>query len=71
MLNRVSEVVAGNEKGGYGDFESAQAKITAVKNIAYKPIPINQKIYKKLYSLYKQLHDAFASNDESRNLSSL
>jgi L-ribulokinase len=52
-------VVAGSEKGGYDDFNSAQAAMTGVKETVYKPIPANKEVYAKLYDLYKQLHDGF------------
>ncbi len=52
-------VVAGSANGGYDDFASAQAAMTGVKNVVYKPIPENQAVYAKLYKLYKQLHDGF------------
>ena len=52
-------VVAGMAAGGYDNFEQAQKAMCAVKKTTYKPNPENHKVYKKLYSLYKQLHDAF------------
>jgi L-ribulokinase len=52
-------VVAGSDNGGYDDFTAAQAAMTGVKDVVYKPIPENQRIYAKLYKLYKQLHDGF------------
>src|SRR5690606_34437562 len=52
-------VVAGKARGGYDDFDSAQAAMTGVKDTVYKPIPENVAVYAKLYKLYKQLHDAF------------
>jgi L-ribulokinase len=52
-------VVAGNAGGSYDDFDSAQAAMTGVKDLVYKPIPKNQAVYAKLYKLYKQLHDSF------------
>ncbi len=52
-------VVAGSSRGGYDDFAAAQAAMTGVKEIVYKPIPENQEVYRKLYKLYKQLHDGF------------
>ena len=52
-------VVAGTESGGYDDFADAQAAMCGMKDIAYKPIPENHRIYQQLYALYKQLHDAF------------
>ena len=52
-------VVAGKDSGGYDDFASAQAAMTGVKKVSYKPIPENREVYAKLYKLYKQLHDGF------------
>jgi L-ribulokinase len=52
-------VVAGKAAGGYDNFADAQAKMCGMKDISYKPNPQNNKIYRQLYTLYKQLHDAF------------
>jgi L-ribulokinase len=52
-------VVAGKEKGGYESVPKAQAAMCGIKERTFKPIPENQRVYKELYSLYKQLHDAF------------
>ena len=52
-------VVAGSANGGYDNFAAAQAAMTGVKDIVYKPIPENQAVYARIYKLYKQLHDAF------------
>ncbi len=52
-------VVAGKANGGYNDFATAQAAMTGVKEVVYKPIPANQAVYAKLYKLYKQMHDGF------------
>lgn len=52
-------VVAGGSNGGYDDFHSAQAAMTGIKDVVYKPIPKNRDVYAKLYKLYKQLHDGF------------
>ena len=64
-------VVAGKDKGGYDNFFDAQKSMTAVKEITYKPIPENHKVYTKLYKLYKQLHDAFGATDYSESLSNV
>jgi L-ribulokinase len=56
-------VVAGKDNGGYDNFADAQKAMTGVKEITYKPIAENQKVYQKLYKLYKQLHDAFGTKD--------
>lgn len=58
-------VVAGKAKGGYDNFADAQKAMTGVKDIIYRPIPENQRVYAKLYKLYKQLHDAFGTDGYS------
>ena len=52
-------VVAGSAAGGYNDFAVAQAAMTGVKDVTYKPNHGNNAVYMKLYKLYKQLHDGF------------
>ncbi len=52
-------VIAGSEKGGYDDFKSAQAAMTGLKDISYKPNTESQAVYNKLFALYQKLHDAF------------
>jgi L-ribulokinase len=32
-----------------------------IKKTTYKPIAKNHEVYKKLYALYKQLHDGFGT----------
>ena len=56
-------VVAGKTAGGHDSFADAQAAMCGVKDITYKPIAANQKVYAELYKLYKQLHDAFGGAD--------
>lgn len=58
-------VVAGSENGGHDDFASAQAAMTDVKEVTFKPIPENEKTYARLYKLYKQLHDGFGMANNS------
>ncbi|KPK76666.1 MAG: ribulokinase [Phycisphaerae bacterium SM23_30] len=58
-------VVAGKQAGGYDDFAAAQDAMCGIKDTFYKPVAENHKIYKKLYDLYKQLHDAFGLADYS------
>jgi L-ribulokinase len=64
-------VVAGAESGGYDDFADAQAAMCGIKDITYKPIPENNKVYQQLYALYKQLHDAFGLQDWSGKLANV
>ena len=55
--------------GEHRDFPTAQKKMTSVKDIEYKPIPANRKIYDKLYRLYLGLHDSFGGVSKSADLS--
>ena len=58
-------VLAGSALGGYDDFETAQAKMTRLKDVSYQPNPDSQAVYNELFELYKQLHDAFGGVVES------
>ena len=52
--------VAGAVAGGaYPDFITAQKSMTGLKEVEFRPIPANHAVYKELYALYKDLHDAF------------
>jgi L-ribulokinase len=64
-------VVAGSGSGGYDSFADAQAAMCGLKDIAYKPIPENHRMYQQLYNLYKQLHDAFGLQDWSGKLANV
>jgi len=64
-------VIAGAESGGYDDFADAQAAMCGMKDITYKPISENHKVYQQLYALYKQLHDAFGLQDWSGKLANV
>ena len=64
-------VVAGGESGGYDDFADAQAAMCGIKDVTYKPIPENHKLYQQLYTLYMQLHDAFGLRDSSGKLANV
>jgi L-ribulokinase len=52
-------VVAGKKAGGYDSFDQARKAMTGVKAVTYKPNAANVKVYKELYRLYRQMHDAF------------
>jgi L-ribulokinase len=54
-------IAAAVVSGGYKNFAEAQGAMCGVKNTTYKPIAENHAVYKKLYSLYKQIHDAFGT----------
>jgi len=61
-------VVAGKKAGGYESVPEAQVSMCGIKDITYKPIPENQNVYKKLFGLYKNLHDSFGLADYSSSL---
>jgi L-ribulokinase len=54
-------IAAAVAAGGHKNFTEAQRAMCGIKKTTYKPTPENHVIYKKLYALYKQLHDAFGS----------
>jgi L-ribulokinase len=55
--------------GAHPDFPTAQAAMTSLKKVAYKPKPAAQKTYNQLYALYRQCHDAFGGVNKSADLS--
>ncbi|MCW8849550.1 MAG: ribulokinase [Melioribacteraceae bacterium] len=57
-------VAAGTEVGGYANVETAQKAMTGTNKI-YNPIPENHEVYKKLYRLYRQLHDGFGMKNKN------
>ncbi|HSH08858.1 MAG TPA: FGGY-family carbohydrate kinase, partial [Oceanipulchritudo sp.] len=57
--------------GAYPDFHSAQQAMTSLKDIVYKPNPANQAVYSELFSLYKQVHDAFGGVNKQADLSGI
>ena len=61
-------VVAGKRAGGYANFAAAQKAMCGLKAKSYKPNPRAHAVYKQLYTLYRQLHDAFGTSDWSGNL---
>ncbi len=65
-----SAVSAAVLAGAHPDFATAQKKMTRLKaGVAYKPKAANQKIYNRLYALYRQLHDSFGGVTKSADLS--
>jgi len=55
--------------GYYKKTEDAQSRMCGLKKKVYEPVPENQKIYERLFNLYKQLHDIFGTKEPSYNLS--
>ncbi len=60
-------VVAGKEKGGFSTVEEAQEALTGIKE-TYQPVPENHRVYRELFRLYSQLHDAFGTPSWSGTL---
>ncbi|HEY4414844.1 MAG TPA: ribulokinase [Verrucomicrobiae bacterium] len=64
-----SAIAAAVVAGAHKDFATAQKKMTGLKSTVYKPNPKAHAIYRELYALYKQLHDAFGIQQWNGNLS--
>ena len=64
-------VVAGKTSGGYDSFADAQAAMCGIKDVTYKPDSRNHEVYRRLYLLYKQLHDAFGVQGVSGKLANV
>jgi L-ribulokinase len=54
--------------GAYKSFAAAQKAMTGLKPKVYTPDPRNHGTYKQLYTLYRELHDAFGTKAWSGNL---
>jgi L-ribulokinase len=52
----------------YPNAEAAQAKMAGLRAQVYKPIAENHAVYKRLYALYRDLHDAFGTTTWTGNL---
>jgi len=63
-----SAIAAAVVAGAYKDYAAAQRAMTGLKPKVYKPNPQAHTIYKQLYKLYKQLHDAFGTRQWKGNL---
>jgi L-ribulokinase len=64
-------VVAGKASGGHDSFADAQAAMCGIKDVTYEPIAENARVYQQLYVLYKQLHDAFGTQDFSGKMANV
>jgi L-ribulokinase len=63
-----SAIAAAVIAGAHKDYAAAQKKMTGLKPIVYKPNAKNHAVYKEIYALYKELHDAFGTQDWNGNL---
>jgi len=61
-------IVAAVVGKAHHDFPSAQKAMTGLKPRAYTPNPKAHAVYRELYPLYKNLHDAFGTKTWSGNL---
>jgi L-ribulokinase len=61
-------VAAGPKTGGFRNVAEAQDAVCGVRSTVYKPNPANHKVYAQLYSLYRELHDAFGTRSWSGRL---
>ena len=66
-----SAVSAAVLAGAHPDFPTAQAKMTSLQKVAYRPRAAAQKTYDELYALYRQLHDAFGGRNPTSELGSV
>jgi L-ribulokinase len=59
-------VTAGATAGGYDRWEDAQTRMTTIKEKRFTPDPDAQRVYGRLYGIYRELHDAFGGVDGAR-----
>jgi len=60
--------IFGAAAAGVDSIGALQARVTAVREKVYHPIPENAAVYQELYALYRTLHDAFGTREWSGNL---
>ena len=60
-------VVAGKAAGGHNTVTTAQKAMTGLKRKVFKPNPAAHRVYLQLYTLYRQLHDAFGTTGWTGN----
>ncbi|MCC6126499.1 MAG: ribulokinase [Pirellulales bacterium] len=63
-----SAIAAAVVSGGYADVPAAQKKMTGLKPKVYKPDAKAHAVYKELFKLYRQLHDALGTKEWNGNL---
>lgn len=57
--------------GAHPDVPSAQRAMTGIKSTVYTPIAAHTAVYRKLYALYTQLHDAFGVRGTTASLANV
>ncbi len=63
-------VAAGETAGGYPSVASAQTRMVGI-GTEYHPVESNHQTYRRLYALYRQLHDAFGTAQWSGQMHNL
>ena len=58
-------VAAGKSNGGYDSIFDASKKMARLKDVVYKPIPENQKIYSILFNEYEKLYNYFGRGENN------
>lgn len=56
-----SAIAAAVVAGHYPDFPSAQAAMCGMKEVSYEPDPSAHATYRRLYGVYRRLHDEFST----------
>lgn len=54
--------------GAHPHFKAAQAAMTGLKEVSYRPDPANQAVYQELHGLYRALHDSFGGVSSAASL---
>jgi L-ribulokinase len=61
-------VAARKKNGGHDNYAAAQKAMTGLKSRIFKPNPEAHAVYADLYQIYRQLHDAFGTEQWTGNL---
>jgi len=62
-------IAAGTVESGFDSVADAQRALCRLRETVYQPNPANHALYSRLYGLYRQLHDAFGTDQWSGRLS--
>ena len=61
-------VVAGRAAGGHDNYADAQRAMTGLKSRVFQPKAQAHEVYKRLYGLYRKLHDSFGTQQPNGSL---
>jgi L-ribulokinase len=61
-------VVAGKDAGGHATYAEAQRAMTGLKPRVFQPNAKANEVYRRLYALYRKLHDAFGTQQADGSL---